>query len=238
MSQAKYCTRADRTTQWRRTGGANMLSVDKLLLHTTESSAGWPAYPSFEPTLTFNPWLPRGKALATAPAHQWLSLHAGQRSRVQDQSCQCVPDRDRGVLRPNTQGQQCLDRQHQRRRIPRARRVPGLDQPRVGGPAQALPRLEAIPIQLRDQQWHPHVSGRVRHLQGRVGTSMRQATRMEPLVRSTCRPSSRLHWRWEEECPTWSRQRYARSASTSATRLPSPTSRSHQGTGRSGCRNW
>jgi hypothetical protein len=37
-----------------------MLSVDKLLLHTAES-AGWPAYPSFEPMLTFNPWLPRGK---------------------------------------------------------------------------------------------------------------------------------------------------------------------------------
>jgi hypothetical protein len=44
MSHAKYYPGADRTTQWRGTGGATMLSVDKLLLHTTES-AGWPASP-------------------------------------------------------------------------------------------------------------------------------------------------------------------------------------------------
>jgi hypothetical protein len=36
-----------------------MAAVDKLLLHTTES-AGWPSYPTFSPTLTFNPWKPRG----------------------------------------------------------------------------------------------------------------------------------------------------------------------------------
>ncbi len=37
-----------------------MPDVNKLLLHSTES-AGWPSYPTFQPTLTFNPWQPRGK---------------------------------------------------------------------------------------------------------------------------------------------------------------------------------
>jgi len=58
MTHAKYYPGADRS-QWRGNGTA-MLSVDKLLLHTTESS-GWPSYPDFAPTLTFNPWQPRGK---------------------------------------------------------------------------------------------------------------------------------------------------------------------------------
>ena len=56
---------ADITTQWfsRRPTGEErptMAAIDKLLLHTTESS-GWPSYPSFFPNLTFNPWRPRGQ---------------------------------------------------------------------------------------------------------------------------------------------------------------------------------
>jgi hypothetical protein len=51
---------ADRTRQWGGAGGTTMPKVTKLLLHTTESS-GWPGYGSFYPTLTFNPWLERGK---------------------------------------------------------------------------------------------------------------------------------------------------------------------------------
>lgn len=33
-----------------------MPTVNKLLLHTTESSS-WPSYPTFAPTLTYNPWV-------------------------------------------------------------------------------------------------------------------------------------------------------------------------------------
>ena len=51
---------ADTTTQWRGDGRPTMDAVDKLLLHTTESGS-WPSYPSFFPTLTFNPWKPRGQ---------------------------------------------------------------------------------------------------------------------------------------------------------------------------------
>lgn len=59
MSGAPLYPGADRTSQWRGSGGTTMKTVDKLLLHTTESR-GWPAYPSFQPTLTFNPWMGRG----------------------------------------------------------------------------------------------------------------------------------------------------------------------------------
>jgi hypothetical protein len=60
MGHAVHYPGADRTSQWRGSGGATMPSVNKLLLHTTET-AGWPGYPGFQPTLTFNPWQPRGK---------------------------------------------------------------------------------------------------------------------------------------------------------------------------------
>jgi hypothetical protein len=60
MSRAVRYPDADTSTQWRGQGGATMPDVDKLLLHTTEST-GWPAYPDFQPTLTFNPWKPRGQ---------------------------------------------------------------------------------------------------------------------------------------------------------------------------------
>lgn len=64
MAATKY-PGADTTTQWlskRPTGEERptMPAVDKLLLHTTESS-GWPSYPTFFPNLTFNPWKPRGQ---------------------------------------------------------------------------------------------------------------------------------------------------------------------------------
>lgn len=51
---------ADRAAQWRGNGGVTMASVSKVVLHTTES-AGWPEYPSFQPTLTFHPFKPRGE---------------------------------------------------------------------------------------------------------------------------------------------------------------------------------
>lgn len=60
MAHAKLYPGADHSTQWRGNGRPTMPAVDKLLLHTTESS-GWPSYPKFSPTLTFNPWEPRGK---------------------------------------------------------------------------------------------------------------------------------------------------------------------------------
>lgn len=60
MAHARTYPGADRETQWRGVDRPTMSSVDKLLLHTTES-AGWPSYPTFSPTLTFNPWKPRGQ---------------------------------------------------------------------------------------------------------------------------------------------------------------------------------
>lgn len=60
MTHATRYPGADQTTQWRGAGGVTMTTVNKLLLHTTEST-GWPSYPSFAPTLTFNPWKPRGQ---------------------------------------------------------------------------------------------------------------------------------------------------------------------------------
>lgn len=60
MTHATIYPGANRTAQWRGSGGATMPKVTKLLLHTTESPS-WPAYPSFQPTLTFHPWKPRGQ---------------------------------------------------------------------------------------------------------------------------------------------------------------------------------
>lgn len=51
---------ADAKTQWRGSGGITMSKIDKLLLHTTETRS-WPSYPTFAPTLTFNPFAPRGR---------------------------------------------------------------------------------------------------------------------------------------------------------------------------------
>jgi hypothetical protein len=60
MTHSKIYPGSDVTTQWRGAGGTTMPTVNKLLLHTTESS-GWPAYPTFEPTLTYHPFKPRGQ---------------------------------------------------------------------------------------------------------------------------------------------------------------------------------
>lgn len=60
MAQARLYPGADHSIQWRGNDRPTMPAVDKLLLHTTESS-GWPSYPTFSPTLTFNPWEPQGK---------------------------------------------------------------------------------------------------------------------------------------------------------------------------------
>lgn len=59
MTQARTYPGADRN-QWRGVDRPTMASVDKLLLHTTET-IGWPSYDAgIFPTLTFNPWKPRG----------------------------------------------------------------------------------------------------------------------------------------------------------------------------------
>jgi hypothetical protein len=60
MTGARLYPGADHSIQWRGNNRPIMPAVDKLLLHTTESS-GWPSYPTFSPTFTFNPWEPRGK---------------------------------------------------------------------------------------------------------------------------------------------------------------------------------
>lgn len=61
MSLPDYYPPANRTAQWKPNlaGGATFDHVEKLCLHTTETS-GWPGYPSFAPHLTYDPW-----------KHQW-----------------------------------------------------------------------------------------------------------------------------------------------------------------------
>lgn len=59
MTEARTYPGADRN-QWRGINRPTMPTVDKLLLHTTETM-GWPSYDAgIFPTLTFNPWKPRG----------------------------------------------------------------------------------------------------------------------------------------------------------------------------------
>lgn len=60
MTHAKLYPSADQSIQWRGNDRPTMPAVDKLLLHTTESGT-WPSYPTNFPTLTFNPWKPRGQ---------------------------------------------------------------------------------------------------------------------------------------------------------------------------------
>lgn len=62
MSKARFYPGADRTSQNFGNGNVTMGGVTKLVLHTTETRS-WPAYggSAGNPTLTFNPWLPRGK---------------------------------------------------------------------------------------------------------------------------------------------------------------------------------
>ena len=64
MARAIYYPPANRTAQWWEGNfdRATMPTVDKLLLHTTETSS-WPAYDAGAkaPTLTYHPWLKTGR---------------------------------------------------------------------------------------------------------------------------------------------------------------------------------
>lgn len=77
MSGAPFYPPADRTTQWfggQYPGTVMSMSHPKLLLHTTETPGGWPAYAagSVAPTLTYEPW-----------AHQWRAhFKANQSARA------------------------------------------------------------------------------------------------------------------------------------------------------------
>lgn len=53
MTRATIYPGADTKSQWRGDQGTEMSSLNKVVLHTTES-AGWPAYPTFQPTLTLD----------------------------------------------------------------------------------------------------------------------------------------------------------------------------------------
>lgn len=76
MTLPTYYPKANHTVQWFGTrspwaGGASFTTCEKLLLHTTETQ-GWPGYPNFAPTLTYNPWnhewrqhLPLGRSATT-----------------------------------------------------------------------------------------------------------------------------------------------------------------------------
>lgn len=55
MSLPQWYPPADHAVQPRAAGGGTFDHVEKLVLHTTETS-GWPGYPDFAPHLTYNPW--------------------------------------------------------------------------------------------------------------------------------------------------------------------------------------
>ena len=54
MSKSTTYPGADRSQDRSKFGGVTMPRLDKVLLHTTESS-DWPSYPSFAPQLTVDP---------------------------------------------------------------------------------------------------------------------------------------------------------------------------------------
>lgn len=56
MTRARYYPGADRTARWKGDGNAVMPTIDKLVLHSTETRV-LPSYEGNWPTLTYDPWL-------------------------------------------------------------------------------------------------------------------------------------------------------------------------------------
>lgn len=85
---------ADHTSQWFGdrspwAGGASFTTVEKLLLHTTETRE-WPSYPNFAPTLTYDPWthqwrqhLPLTRSATTLADPSWTGVRENRDHVIQ-----------------------------------------------------------------------------------------------------------------------------------------------------------